>query len=340
MNRIIRILLNRLRKMDGRRPLLCVVGVLAVLVLIVTIMGRVTGTGSGSADGNAVDGVLDGKETDGWLEVTTEEAATAEQEQETETTEAAETEPYRIPIGMLYYVKLEEYGTDLPYYDEEGNEIGRLEHRQQIEVLPWDGDEAVFYYNEDYDTATISAEYLSEDDPGRLVRPFVQPTLSPEEAGKISIVVWKERRDLELLSDGEVIATYTVGLGGWPWDHKIAQGDSRTPEGEYYICVRKNSEKFYRSLGISYPNKEDAANAYKFGTISKKQKNAIDAAIDARQQPLWNTAIGGAIMIHGEGEEGWGGEYDWTAGCIAVNNEVIDILWEYCKMGCDVTIYP
>ena len=334
MNRIIRILLNRLRKMDGRRPLLCVVGVLAVLVLTVTVMSRLDGV-AGSAFGDRVDGE---QETDGLLEGNSEEPVT--EALPPETTEPVETEPYRIPVGMLYYVKLTEYGETLPYYDEEGNEIGRLNHREQIEVLPWEGGEAVFYYNEDYDTATISAEYLSEADPGRLVRPFVQPTLSPEDAGKISIVVWKERRELELLSDGEVIATYTVGLGGWPYDHKIAQGDSRTPEGEYYICTRKNSAKFYRSLGISYPNKEDAANAYKFGTISKKQKNAIDAAIDARQQPLWNTAIGGAIMIHGEGEEGWGGEYDWTAGCIAVNNEVIDILWEYCKMGCDVTIYP
>ena len=334
VNRIIRILLNRLRKMDGRRPLLCVVGVLAVLVLTVTVMSRLDGV-AGSAFGDRVDGE---QETDGLLEGNSEEPVT--EALPPETTEPVETEPYRIPVGMLYYVKLTEYGETLPYYDEEGNEIGRLNHREQIEVLPWEGGEAVFYYNEDYDTATISAEYLSEADPGRLVRPFVQPTLSPEDAGKISIVVWKERRELELLSDGEVIATYTVGLGGWPYDHKIAQGDSRTPEGEYYICTRKNSAKFYRSLGISYPNKEDAATAYKFGTISKKQKNAIDAAIDARQQPLWNTAIGGAIMIHGEGEEGWGGEYDWTAGCIAVNNEVIDILWEYCKMGCDVTIYP
>lgn len=326
--------------MDGRRPLLGVVGILAVLVLTVTIMGRVAGSASGEANEGAGANAGEGQETDSWLEATTEEAITAEQEQEIETTEAVETEPYRIPIGMLYYVKLTEYGEELPYYDEEGNEIGRLNHREQIEVLPWEGEEAVFYYNEDYDTATIAVQYLSEEDPGRLVRPFVQPKLSAEDAGKISIRVWKERRELELLSDEEVIATYTVGLGGWPYDHKIAQGDSRTPEGEYYICVKKNSAKFYRSLGISYPNKEDAANAYKFGTISKKQKNAIDAAIDARQQPLWNTAIGGAIMIHGEGEEGWGGEYDWTAGCIAVNNEVIDILWEYCKMGCDVTIYP
>ena len=283
VNRIIRILLNRLRKMDGRRPLLCVVGVLAVLVLAVTIMRRLTGA-AGSLAG---EGEGEGQETDGLLQVTTEAVTT--EEAEPETTEPEETEPYRIPIGMLYYVKLTEYGEDLPYYDEDGNEIGRLNHRDQIEVLPWDGDEAVFYYNEEYDTATISAEYLSEEDPGRLVRPFVQPTLSVEDAGKISIQVWKARRELELLSDGEVIATYTVGLGGWPIDHKIAQGDSRTPEGEYYICVKKNSNKFYRSLGISYPNKEDAANGYKYNVISKRQKNAIDQAIDNRQQPPWNT---------------------------------------------------
>lgn len=334
MNRIILVLLNRLRKMDGRRPLLCVIGVLAVLVVTVTILGRLTDT-AGDIAGEGDNGGYD-QETDALLQMTTEEATTGEPE----TTQALETEPYRIPIGVLYYVKLTEYGTDLPYYDKEGNEIGRLNHREQIEVLPWDGEEALFYYNEDYDTAVINVQYLSEADPGRLVRPFIQPTISPEDAGKISIIVWKERRELELLSDEEVIATYTVGLGGWPYDHKIAQGDSRTPEGEYYICVKKHSNRFYRSLGISYPNKEDAANGYEYGVISKRQKNAIDKAIDNRQQPPWDTGLGGAIMIHGEGEEGYGGEYDWTAGCIAVNDEVIDILWEYCKMGCDVTIYP
>ncbi|MBQ1931468.1 MAG: hypothetical protein II347_04910 [Lachnospiraceae bacterium] len=99
--------------MDGRRPLLCVVGVLAVLVLTVTIMGRIAGTGSGAADENAGDGVLDGRETDSLVEVTTEVPVT--EEDEPETTEPVETEPYRIPIGMLYYVKLTEYGQDLPY---------------------------------------------------------------------------------------------------------------------------------------------------------------------------------------------------------------------------------
>lgn len=314
--------------MDGRRPLLCVMGVLAVLVLTVSVLGRVSGVSDykvGEAD------VIEADTVDATAQVVESTAVSIESET---------TEPYRIPIGMVYYVKLGEYGAVLPYYDESGNELGRLNHRDQIEVLPWDGEKALFYYNEEYDTAVIDVSYLSEEDPGRLVRPFVQPTISAEEAGEISIHIWKERRDLELVSDGEVIATYSVGLGGWPWDHKIAQGDSRTPEGEYYICVKKASNKFYRSLGISYPNKEDAANGYKYNVISKRQKNAIDKAIDNRQQPPWDTALGGAIMIHGEGEEGIGAEFDWTAGCIAVNNEVIDILWEYCKMGCDVIIHP
>ncbi|MBP3701152.1 MAG: L,D-transpeptidase family protein [Lachnospiraceae bacterium] len=306
-------------------------GVLVVLVLTVSILGRITSAASSGEEQTSTDALLEG---------TVEETTMAATEIVEETTASVETEPYRIPIGMVYYVKLTEYGTELPYYDKAGNELGRLQHRQQIEVLPWEGEQAMFYYNEEYDTAVIDVSYLSEEDPGRLVRPFVQPTISAEDAGEISIHIWKERRDLELLSDGQVIATYSIGLGGWPWDHKIAQGDSRTPEGEYYICVRKNSNKFYRSLWISYPNKEDAANGYQYNVISKRQKNAIDKAIDNRQQPPWDTALGGAIMIHGEGEDGIGAEFDWTAGCIAVNNEVIDILWEYCGMGVDVIIHP
>ncbi len=320
--------------MDGRRPMICVIGVLAVLVVTAGLWGKAAGAaGPGSADGSGevLEGNSDLSETMADIVETTEIS---------EETEPEETEPYRIPVGMVYYVKLSEYGTDLPYYDEDGNELGRLNHRDQIEVLPGDGEQALFYCNEDYDTAAIEMCYLSEEDPGRLSRPAIQPILSPEDTGTISIMIWKERRDLELLSDDEVIATYSVGLGGWPWDHKIAKGDSRTPEGEYYICLKKNSNRFYRSLGISYPNKQDAANGYKYGVISKRQKNAIDAAIDAGKQPPWNTALGGEIMIHGEGEEGIGAEFDWTAGCIAVSNEVIDILWEYCKVGVDVTIYP
>ena len=127
------------------------------------------------------------------------------------------------------------------------------------------------------------------------------------------------------MSDGEVIATYSVGLGGWPWDTKNVKGDSRTPEGSYYVCVRNANSRFHLALGLSY---------------TKKQKQAIDRAIDAGEKPPWNTGLGGEIMIHGASEDGKGAEWDWTAGCIAVEDAVIDILWEYCRLGTEVTIEP
>jgi hypothetical protein len=31
---------------------------------------------------------------------------------------------------------------------------------------------------------------------------------------------------------------------------------------------------------------------------------------------------------------------DWTAGCIAVADEVVDMLWPVCPVGTPVIIYP
>lgn len=321
MNRIIRRICNRIRTMDGRRPMLCVVWVLAVLMLCVCFLGN---RRSFHAAGTDVDVLW---KQSGLVSPLPEKAAGSD-------------EPETIPAGQMLYVKLVEYGSDLPYYDEDGNELGHLNQGDLIEVLPWDGDMAPFYRNEEYDVAYVEARYLSEEQPGRLTRPVTEPSVSPEDAGTISIHIYKERRDLELLSDGEVIATYSVGLGGWPWDTKIAKGDSRTPEGSYYICVRNANSRFHLALGLSYPNKEDAQRGYENGVITKRQKNAIDAAIDAGEQPPWNTGLGGEIMIHGCSEDGIGAEWDWTAGCIAVDDAVMDILWKYCRLGTEVIIDP
>lgn len=329
MNRIIRRALNRIRVMDGKRAMTGTVWVLAALLLLVVFLG---GGESGAANltGEAGQAALNGLM----------EESSALEEQTNGETEPQTTETETLAVGIIMYVKLEEYGSSLPYFDAQGNELGQFEQGDEVEVLSVEGDQAVIYYNEDYDIGYTQAKYLAEERPGRLTRPAVQPTLSPEEAGKVSIHIYKERRELELLSNGEVIAVYSVGLGGWPWDTKIAKGDSRTPEGSYYICVRNANSRFHLSLGLSYPNKEDAQRGYENGVITKKQKNAIDKAIDAGEQPPWNTGLGGEIMIHGASEDGIGAEFDWTAGCIAVDDAVIDILWEYCRLGTEVIIDP
>ena len=100
------------------------------------------------------------------------------------------------------------------------------------------------------------------------------------------------------------------------------------------MCTRNDRSRFYLSLGLSYPNKEDALDGYAKGLISEEQRDEIIRQIDAGKRPPWDTPLGGEIMIHGRG-----GDRDWTAGCVAVDDDVMDILWEYGDLGTPVTIY-
>lgn len=149
------------------------------------------------------------------------------------------------------------------------------------------------------------------------------------------VVVRKSLRILELWDGNTLIGSYSVGLGWTPEGPKRAEGDGRTPEGEYYVCLRNPNSSYYLSLGLSYPNKDDAKAGLDGGRISQSAYNQIAEAIDSRQRPPWNTALGGEIMIHGHG-----GGRDWTAGCVAVDDEVMDILWAACPIGTPVTILP
>lgn len=139
------------------------------------------------------------------------------------------------------------------------------------------------------------------------------------------IIVKKAERKLELWDGDELFDTYSIGLGFSPVGHKAVEGDGRTPEGTYYVCIRNANSSFYKSLGVSYPNKIDAKAALEAGTINQSTYNSIASCIDDKRLPPWNTAMGGQIMIHGHG-----GDRDWTAGCVAVDDDVMDILWKYC----------
>lgn len=153
--------------------------------------------------------------------------------------------------------------------------------------------------------------------------------------GEVYIIVKKSERLLELWQGETLIGSFSIGLGWEPEGHKQVEGDGKTPEGEYYVCVRNSNSSFYLSLGVSYPNKEDAAAALADGRIDNNTYERIANAIDNGQCPDWNTALGGAIMIHG-----CGGSSDWTAGCVAVDNDVMDLLFEYCPIGTKITILP
>lgn len=149
------------------------------------------------------------------------------------------------------------------------------------------------------------------------------------------IKVYKEERRLELWNDEQHIKSYRAGLGFSPKGAKVREGDGRVPEGEYYICTKNEQSKFTLFLGLSYPNAEDAVRGLRDGLITQEQHDRIVEAISNRLRPDWETDLGGKIGIHGKGSA-----FDWTAGCVALDDEDIKDLWKYVEKGDRVLIYP
>ena len=136
------------------------------------------------------------------------------------------------------------------------------------------------------------------------------------------VVVLKRERTLQLLSQGKVIKTYKVALGGEPVGPKTRQGDHKTPEGTYFLDSRNAHSKFHRSIHISYPDSRDRAAA---------RAKAISP--------------GGDVFVHGlpNGYGFVGASHrlkDWTDGCIAVTDEEIEEIWDAVPDGTPIEIRP
>lgn len=159
--------------------------------------------------------------------------------------------------------------------------------------------------------------------------PLKLPVINPR------IIVRKASRSLELYSDSALLKTYKVGLGLNPVDDKKEEGDRCTPEGEFYIFTKNNKSAYYLSLGLSYPNAEDAGRGLRDGLITKAEYDAIRAAIRKKTMPPQNTKLGGEIYIHGHGAGS-----DWTWGCVALENEDVRELYDAVSVGTLVSIVP
>lgn len=148
-----------------------------------------------------------------------------------------------------------------------------------------------------------------------------------------SIVVTKSKRRLQLFSQGSLVKTYCVALGLSPVEDKIRAGDRRTPEGEFYICMKNSHSQFYLSLELSYPNQKHAERGLRDGLITRSQYNQIVSALARKRVPPQNTRLGGELFIHGSGSAS-----DWTWGCVALDNMDIQELFNAVPLGTPVTI--
>ena len=166
---------------------------------------------------------------------------------------------------------------------------------------------------------------------GLIAFPLAQAAGEPP----LQIRVLKAERRLELISGDKVVKTYRIALGTNPVGTKLHQGDGRTPEGTFYVCVKNPQSKFHRSLGLSYPTPADAARGLKQKLITKAQHDAIVQAHRKHITPPWNTALGGEVFIHGCGSSS-----DWTLGCIALDDTDMTELFATIASGTAVVIRP
>lgn len=162
------------------------------------------------------------------------------------------------------------------------------------------------------------------------------------------LIIWKSQRRLEVWNDKTLVKTFRVALGANPLGAKQTQGDSRTPEGEFFLCTRNASTSaFHIFLGLSYPAMPDATRAVQSKKISPREFQIIQNRLAARSAPLWRTRLGGWVGIHGgsngafaAGQSKKRGRADWTAGCIALTDKEIEEIYAATKLGTPVSIRP
>lgn len=147
----------------------------------------------------------------------------------------------------------------------------------------------------------------------------------------MKILIQKKQRLLSLLDSEENLRfSCPIALGFAPEGPKEKEGDGKTPEGDYFICLKKMG-KYGFSLGLSYPNERDARKA----GASDDLIACIRERAEKKERPPWGTSLGGEIYIHGGGTDS-----DWTAGCIALSDQDAEKLYGLAPSGTKVQIIP
>lgn len=149
------------------------------------------------------------------------------------------------------------------------------------------------------------------------------------------IIIDKSERIARLYDNKKLVKEYTFVMGQNTVGTKTKKGDSRTPEGTYYICTRLTQSRWHLFMGINYPNQQDAQNGLEEKLINQAEYEQFKKAADNKKCPDWWTPLGGAIGLHGGGAR-----YDWTAGCIAFKNKDIEELFLATRYWTPVIIEP
>lgn len=113
------------------------------------------------------------------------------------------------------------------------------------------------------------------------------------------VVIDTASRTLTVFAGKVALREFSVGLAG-NGVGKQQRGDRRNPRGTYRL-FKGRASKFHRFLPVAYPNSDDARRGLEKGLITQAQADAILSAERRGVLPPQDTALGGAIGVHGIG---------------------------------------
>jgi murein L,D-transpeptidase YafK len=127
------------------------------------------------------------------------------------------------------------------------------------------------------------------------------------------IVVHKLSRKLTLYQGLTPLKTYPVVLGSDPYNDKMCQGDTCTPEGVYHVLAKYPHSRWDYFIYLDYPNTQ---NWLKFARAKKEGHLPPDAD------------IGGEVGIHGteDSSKNLCG-INWTRGCVSLQNRDLEEIY-------------
>jgi murein L,D-transpeptidase YafK len=197
-------------------------------------------------------------------------------------------------------------------------EVEKLNQKEEYDAVSKILETAGLYLQRAEQVVLSMLERYMDETQIRKWKKWVDETIAESRAKAITaLVVNKLDKKLIVYKKGLLQATFDVGLGSNGLSDKLYAGDNATPEGAYRIIKKFPATQYYKALLINYPNEEDKkqfAEAKKSGVLSPR------------------TGIGGDVEIHG------GGKDSLTRGCISLENEDMDIVFDLVEVGTPVTI--
>jgi len=152
-----------------------------------------------------------------------------------------------------------------------------------------------------------------------------RPVASPVAPVVDEIRIDKSDHALALYAAGKPVRVYTIAIGSGGAGPKQMEGDMVTPVGTYRVAGRFKG-LFHQFLTVSYPNDEDRRRF-----AERKERGLVPPGV----------TVGFGIGIHGVGRKEWNGVHkksDWTAGCVALDDDEIDEIAALVRDGTKIVI--